>query len=51
MDKPGDNELQRMNYSEHKKDHYSKPMVLTATNGRIIDVYGPYPASYNDSKI
>lgn len=51
MNKPADNKMQRAYYSDHKKDHYCKPMVLCASDGRLIDIYGPYPASYNDACI
>ena len=28
-----------------------KPFVICTANGRIIDVYGPYPAKANDASI
>ena len=34
-----------------KKRQFVKPFVVCATDGYIIDVYGPYEARYNDTKI
>ena len=34
-----------------KKRHLVKPFVVTASNGRIIDVYGLFEATKNDSSI
>ena len=51
LDKPSDNELQRRFYCENKKSHCAKPMVFCATDGRIIDVFGPYLGSKNDADI
>ena len=28
-----------------------KPMLICSTNGRIVDIYKPYPGSYYDAKI
>lgn len=50
-EKSEDNNLQREMYSGQKKCHLIKPFVMTTTNGYIINVYGPYPATLNDSTI
>jgi hypothetical protein len=50
-EKPADNEFQRQSYSLQKGRHLSKPFVICATNGKIIDIYGLFPAVYNDAKI
>lgn len=42
---------QRELYSSHKKRHYFKPMVLETTNGKILDVFGPYKATSSDAEI
>lgn len=42
---------QRELYSTQKKRPLFKPMVLVTTNGRILDVFGPYKATTNDAKI
>lgn len=42
---------QRELYSVQKKRPLFKPMVLVTTNGRILDVFGPYKATTNDAKI
>lgn len=38
-------------YSDHKKRNYFKPMVFVTTNGRFIEVFGPYKAVDNDATI
>lgn len=42
---------QRKVYSGQKKRHLFKVMKLTAVDGTIIDVFGPFPATHNDAKI
>ena len=49
--KSKDNELQRQSYSVQKSRHLAKPFVICATNGRIIDIYGLFPATQNDATI
>lgn len=44
-------DLQRRTYSEQKKRNLTKPMVFVTTNGKFIDVLGPYEASNNDASI
>ena len=51
MDKSSDNELQRYTYSDQKKRHLIKPFTVCATNGQIVDLYGPYFAINNDASI
>lgn len=38
-------------YSGHKFRHLFKPMVLVTTNGRFVEVFGPYKAIDNDATI
>lgn len=40
-----------MTYSLHKYRNLVKPFVVVATDGYIIDVRGPYPASMSDADI
>ena len=49
--KPENNKLQRQLYSCQKKRHLVKPFIVCATNGFIIDVYGPFAATSNDASI
>ncbi|CAF2529584.1 unnamed protein product [Rotaria sp. Silwood2] len=48
LQKSADNELQRRTYSMHKYRHLVKPMVITITNGYILNVFGPF---FGDDKI
>jgi hypothetical protein len=50
-EKPADNYLQRLLYSGQKKRHLVKIFIICATNGRIIDVFGPFAATMNDASI
>ena len=50
-EKSDDNELQRKSYSVQKGRHLSKPFVICTTTGKILDVYGLYEATLNDSTI
>lgn len=43
--------MQKELYSTYKKRHLFKPMVLVTTNGRFLDVFGPYSARINDADI
>ena len=43
--------FQRMTYSSHQKKHLVKPFVVTASNGRIVDVFGLFEATKNDAAI
>jgi hypothetical protein len=49
--KSANNTLQRKTYSVQKNRHLIKPFVMCTTNGKIIDVYGLFPATENDAKI
>ncbi|CAF1045047.1 unnamed protein product [Brachionus calyciflorus] len=49
--KSSSNFVQRKLYSGHKKRHLIKPFVITAANGKIIDVYGPFYEVDNDASI
>ena len=50
-EKSFNNELQRKTYNGQKKRPLIKPFIIVASDGFIIDVYGPYPAIDNDAKI
>jgi hypothetical protein len=50
-EKSSDNQLQRSTYSVQKSRHLVKPFVICSSNGRIVDIYGPYQASLNDAEI
>ncbi|CAF3548310.1 unnamed protein product [Rotaria socialis] len=51
--KSSNNEFQRRTYSNHKHRHLIKPMIITASNGYILSVLGPFFAnsSNNDAAI
>lgn len=49
--KSSNNRIQRITYSSQKKRHLVKPFVITTTNGRILDIYGPFAANVNDASI
>ena len=53
IQKPSDNEFQRQTFSAHKSRSLVKPMFITATDGYIIDVVGPFlcDSKNNDSSI
>ena len=51
IQKSSNNYFQRKTYSVQKKRHLVKPFVITASNGRIIYIYGLYEATKNDSSI
>ena len=50
-EKSFNNLIQRKLYSSQKKRPLIKPFVICASNGCIVDVFGPYPAVDNDAKI
>ena len=43
--KSSNNFFQRKTYSVQKKQHLVKPFVVTASNGRIVDIFGLYEAT------
>ena len=45
IQRSGDNMLQRMLYSVQKGRHLINPMVIIATDGYIVDIFGPFSAS------
>jgi hypothetical protein len=49
--KSSDNTFQKKSWSVQKNASLVKPFVVCATDGYIVDVYGPYPAVDNDAKI
>lgn len=50
MKKSSDNELQRATYYGQKKRHFLRLETICSTNGRILDIYGPYMAVNNDAQ-
>lgn len=42
---------QRNTYSDQKKRNFIKPMVFVTTNGRFVEIFGPYEATKNDASI
>lgn len=51
IEKSSDQIFQKLTFNAHKKRNYLKVMMGVATNGVIIFVDGPYPATFNDAKI
>jgi hypothetical protein len=51
IQKSSNNFLQRKTYSGQKKRHLVNPFLICATDGTIVDVYGPYRATVNDATI
>jgi hypothetical protein len=49
--KPENNYLQRLLYSCQKKRHLVKPFIVCCSNGYVVDVFGPFPATANDASI
>lgn len=49
--KSSNNYFQRKSFSMQKKRHLVKPFVICSTDGLIVDIYGPYPATENDATI
>jgi hypothetical protein len=45
------NTLQKQTYSVQKSRHLVKPFVICSTTDKIVDIYGLYPSTDNDSKI
>lgn len=43
--------FQRLTYSLHKFQNLLKPFLITCTDGYIIDVLGPFPATMSDATI
>ena len=48
-EKSGDHSFQTRSYSVHKGRPLVKPMMLVATDGYILTVFGPYPADGKNS--
>lgn len=44
-------DFQKHSYNSQKKRNYVKPMMCVTTNGKIVDVIGPFKATENDAKI
>jgi hypothetical protein len=51
IQKSNDNKFQRLTYSVQKGRHLVKPFIITSSDGWIIDIFGPYPATKNDATI
>ncbi len=51
IQKSANHEFQRKTYSGQKKRNLVKPFLVCATDGTIIDIYGPHEATLNDAKI
>ena len=51
IQRSANNRFQRKTYSVQKKKHLVKPFVMTASNGRIIDIFGLHEATKNDATI
>ncbi|CAF1094076.1 unnamed protein product [Brachionus calyciflorus] len=49
--KSSNNVFQRMSYSVQKGRSLVKPFILCAPDGYIVDIYGLYPATWNDARI
>jgi hypothetical protein len=49
--KSKDNTFQKKSWSVQKNASLVKPFVICATDGYIVDIFGPYPAVDNDAKI
>lgn len=51
IQKSSNYEFQKKSYNGHKKRNFVRVMVCTTTDGTIVFVLGPYPASTNDASI
>ncbi len=51
IEKSANSNFQYASYSVQKLDNLMKPFILCSSDGYIIDVYGPFMATLNDSKI
>lgn len=49
IDKSANHEFQKLSFSGQKDRNFLRPMMCVTTNGYIIDVFGPFPASKNDA--
>lgn len=49
--KSTNNEYQRKSYSGQKKVPLCKPFTICTTDGFVVDMLGPYPATQNDAEI
>lgn len=51
IQKSSNYDFQKQSYNGHKKRNFVRVMVCTTTDGTILFVLGPYPASTNDASI
>ncbi|CAF1650537.1 unnamed protein product [Adineta ricciae] len=49
IQKSSNNTFQRRTYSMHKHRNLIKPMIITATDGYILAVFGPFLADHNNN--
>lgn len=50
-EKSANYDFQKLTYNSHKKRNYVKPMLCVTTNGKIVDLVGPFKATDNDATI
>lgn len=50
-EKSGNHDFQRHSFNAQKNRNFVKPMMITTTDGTIIDLLGPYKAVTNDADI
>ncbi|XP_041983275.1 uncharacterized protein LOC121736257 [Aricia agestis] len=51
IQKSSNYKYQKQTYSMHKLSNLVKPFLITCTDGYILDVLGPYPATMSDADI
>ncbi|XP_026737081.1 uncharacterized protein LOC113500467 [Trichoplusia ni] len=51
VQKSSNYKYQKKTYSLHKYQNLVKPFLIVCTDGYIIDVWGPYPATTSDAEI
>ena len=51
IQKSANHDFQRSTWSGQKKRNLIEPFLVCASDGTIIDIYGPYEARLNDAKI
>lgn len=51
LQKSSNYSFQKKTYSLHKYRNLVKPFLMVATDGHIIDIFGPYPANTSDADI
>lgn len=51
VDKPVSHSEQRLSFNAQKMRNFYRMMMVVACSGRILDCIGPFPATWNDSKV